>query len=217
MTRDEMRTRLLSAAPDWFGGTHPVANGVLSGFATTAAFIYSLYLYAQKQTRINTATGGWLDLIAGDFFGNTLRRKANERDANYRSRILVNIFRPLSTRRALSDALVQLTGRSPIIVEPQRPHDTGAYSQARVGYGSGGAYGSLMLPYQAFVVAYRPSGSGIPYVNGYGEPAGGYGVASRAEYAQLSDVIGYVDDSDIYNAVDRVKPAATTLWTRIES
>ena len=56
-----------------------------------------------------------------------------------------------------------------------------------------GGNGSLATPYQAFITAYRPSGSGIPLVAGYGTPNGGYGVGSQAVYSDLDQIIGAVD------------------------
>jgi hypothetical protein len=73
------------------------------------------------------------------------------------------------------------------------------------------------MPHQAFVVAFRPIGQGIPLLGGYGSSVGGYGVGGRLSYASLSQVQGAVTDADIFAAIDAVKPAATTVWTRIES
>jgi hypothetical protein len=85
------------------------------------------------------------------------------------------------------------------------------------GYGSAGAYGSLVHQYQAFVTAYRPSGTGIPFVAGYGSSPSGYSTASRGEYADLSQVQQSVTDADIFAAVASVIPAATIVWMRISS
>ena len=122
----------------------------------------------------------------------------------------------------LVKVLQDLTGRTPIIFEPQRPMDTGCYGGPLIGYGMAGGYGSLLLPCQAFVTAFRPTGSGIPNVAGYGGSAGtpgpgGYGAASQLEYASMTMIQGAVTDADIYAAVDSVKAAGTTLWTRISS
>jgi hypothetical protein len=86
-----------------------------------------------------------------------------------------------------------------------------------IGYGVAGAYGSLVHPYQAFITAYRPLGTGIPYVAGYGSSPSGYSIASRGEYASLSMVQASVSDSDIYAAIANVIPAGTIAWVRISS
>lgn len=214
----DVLSRLKSALPTrWFGDVAPIRDALLTGWATAHSFIYSLYAYAKLQSRIKTASGGWLDLIAADFFGAALTRAANQTDASLLGRILINLFRERGTRVAITKVLTDLTGRAPLIVEPQRPADTGAYSMPNSGYGVAGAYGSLMLPCQAFVVAYRPLTSGIPNVAGWGVSTGAYSTPSQAEYAPLSSVQGAVQDADIYAAVDGVKTAGTILWTRISS
>jgi hypothetical protein len=205
----------------WFGSASdstPILDAVLTGIATCLSFIYSLYAYTKLQTRIATATDGWLDMISGDFFGLALPRKTGESDNSFRSRIQANLLRPKATRGAVTQALVALTGRTPVIVEPARPADTGAYGGPSIGYGAAGAYGSMLLPYQCFITAYRPHSSvGIASVAGYGISTGGYGQASRAEYADITAFNAGVTDTDIFAVIDAVKPAATIAWTRIEN
>lgn len=217
MTGDKQDTfgRLKSLIPRWFGDDTPILDALLRGLAYTASFIYDMANYARLQSRIKTATDGWLDMIAADFFGDWLMRKAGQSDASFRNRIIINLFRERATRAGLVKVLTDLTGRAPVIFEPQRPLDTGAYGGPLIGYGVAGGYGSMMLPFQAFVTALRPAGAGIPLVAGYGTPAGGYGAPSRAEYAQMDMIQGAVTDADIFDAVDSVKPVGTTVWTRI--
>lgn len=216
MTGDQadLLKRIKTLLPGGWFGTSPVLDGVLSGVAKLLSDAYAFIAYARLQTRVRTATGGFLDLIARDFFGTGLSRKAGEPEAGFRARILAGLFAERGTRRGVTRALELLTGRTPVIFEPARPADTGGYGVA-CGYGVAGAYGSLLLPYQAFVTAYRPLGQGIPNVAGYGLPPGGYGTPSGSEYAGLSQVIGQVKDSDIYAAIDAAMPAGTTAWTRI--
>jgi hypothetical protein len=210
--------RIKALIPRWFSDSTPVLDALLRGFAYAKAFVYGLIVYAALQTRILTATDGWLDMIAADFFGSSLLRAANQSDASFRARIIINMFRERGTRRAIVKVLQDLTGRTPLIFEPMRPADTGGYGQAQgLAYGLAGGYGSLLLPYQGFVTAFRPTGSGIPLVAGYGISTGGYGQASRAEYGSMSMIQGAVTDADIYAAVDSVKPAGTTVWTAISN
>jgi len=202
----------------WFGDNSPLLDAILQGCANALAAVYLAYSYLLLQTRIQTSSDGWLDLSAADHFGEQgLPRKVSEADASYRNRILVNIIRERGTRNAVTKVLTDLTGRAPTIVEPQRPSDTGAYGGPMIGYGSAGAYGSMSLNYQAFVTAYRPIGSGIPYVAGYGCSTGGYSQASQAEYAPYASMQNSVSDADIYAAIDSVRPAGTIIWTRITS
>jgi len=230
----------------WFGSSSPYLDAVLQGYASAASWIYTLYYYAKLQTRIRTATDGWLDMISADFFGSALPRAANQSDASFKARILANLFRERGTRNAVTRVLVDLTGRVPHLFEPSRPADTGAYGTfinagligASMGYGVAGGYGSLLLPYQAFVTAYRPTGAGVPNVAGYGTynsatpgtgylfdgsfipmttpgAPGGYG-AGQIEYASLSMIQQAIADADIYAAVDSVMPAGTIAWTAIK-
>ena len=217
--QNDFYTRINSLLPSgWFADSSPIKSGVLNGLAEAHAFIYSLYAYAKLQTRIKTATDAWLDLIAFDYFGLALQRTTNQSDTSFRNRIIINLFRERATRNGLIKVLVYLTGRTPTIFEPLRPMDTGAYGvAAETGYGVTGGYGSMLLPFQAFVTAYRPTSAGVPVVMGYSGTVGGYGVASKIEYASMSFIIMSVTDSDIYSAIDSVKPAATTVWTAISS
>lgn len=209
--------RIKSLIPSWFGDSSPILDAVITGLANGLAFIYSLYAYAKLQTRILTATDGWLDMIAADYFGTTLLRAAYQSDASFRARIIINLFRERATRSGITKVLVALTGRAPIIIELQRPLDTGAYAAPNSGYGMAGAYGSLLLPFQAFVQAYRPSSSGIPLVAGYGSAPAGYGTPSRADYASISQIQGAVTDADIMAAIDSVKPVGSIIWVNINS
>lgn len=214
----DIRARVKSTLPPWFGDTNPILSALIAGLAAALANFYAVYLYAALQTRIKTATDGWLDLIAADFFGTRIARKQNQTDASFRSLIIANLFRERATRKAIIQVLTDLTGRAPIVIEPQRPADCGAYGVPTSGYGVAGYYGSRLLPSQCFVIAYRPASSGIPNIAGYGNAPAAYGVASRGgEYASLSMIIGQVTDADIYAAIDSVRPVGTVIWTTIKS
>lgn len=213
--KSDMLARIKALLPPWFADSNPVLDALLSGPAVVLAWIYTLYSYAKLQTRILTATDGWLDLIAQDFFGNAIQRKANQSDTSFRNWILINLFRERATRNAIIKVLTQITGRTPIVYEPLRLADNGAYGAPFTGYGVAGAYGSMLLPFQTFVTAYRPSSAGIPLVAGYGVPTGGYSQPSRAEYANLASSLSVASDNDIYAAIDSTKPAGTIAWVKI--
>lgn len=207
--------RIKALIPKWFSDDTPVLDALLRGFAYAKSFVYGLIVYASLQTRIKTATDGWLDMIAADFFGSSLLRKSGQSDSSFRNRIIINLFRERATRNGLVRVLTDLTGRAPVVFEPQRPLDTGSYGGPLIGYGVAGGYGSMMLPFQAFVTAYRPTSTGIPNVAGYGVSTGGYSRASQAEIASMNMIQGAVTDDDIYAAIFSVKPVGTTIWTRI--
>lgn len=212
-----MLGRLNAALPSRWFGTSSTIGAVMSGFAAMLSWLYSMYQYVQLQMRIATASGVWLDIAASDFFGTGLPRLANEFDDQYRARIRSSLFVEHGTRNAIYYTLLRLTGRAPVIFEPARPADTGAYGGAGVGamglaYNTAGGYGSLQMPYQALVQAYLPSTAGIPLVAGYGIPTGAYNTASRAEYTSLANAQESVAQQAIYNAVEAVRPAGTTVW-----
>lgn len=209
-------SRLQRLIPNgWFTvGQSPLRDGLLTGIANTLSFVHSLLAYLRLQARISTATDGFLDLIAADFFDNSLFRTANQSDDSFRARIIASVLRERGTRNAVTSILEQLTGRTPIVFEPQRPLDTGVYGGPGLAYGLVGGYGSLSLPYQSFVTAFRPLGQGIPNIAGYGIPTGAYSTPSQADYASLSMIQG-ITDSDLYSAIDSVRPAGFTIWARV--
>jgi hypothetical protein len=200
----------------WFADSTPVLDGVLSGLASAWSWIYSLLLYVQTQTRIATATDVWLDIIASDFFGSRLQRRSGQSDDAFRLLIQGGLLAEHGTRQAIISAVRDLTGRPPAIFEPMRTSDTGGYTFGGVGYCVAGGWGSMALPFQCFVTAYRPTGSGIALVSGWGCPIGAYGIGA-IEYASLAMVQGQVTDSDINSCIANVLPVASIAWTRIEN
>jgi hypothetical protein len=209
--------RLKATIPaSWFPTVAPVLQSVLAGASAGLAFFYQLIAYAKLQARIGTATDGWLDLASYDFFGGQLPRQSGELDGSFRPRIISSILREKATRAGMIATLQALTGQKPIIFEPARVQDTGAYNAPISGYGVAGGYGSLLLPTQAFITAFRPA-SGIPTVAGYGVPVGAYSTPSQIEYGSLDMIQDQISDATIYAAVDATKPAGTTMWTRIEN
>jgi hypothetical protein len=224
--QNDLVVRLRSILPSrWFPDTSPALTAVLSGFGYLFACIYSLLKYANLQTRIGTATDAFLDMISADYFGLGLPRRTNEADVAFSARIKAALLGPKVTRAAVISALVSLTGRTPTIFEPANTGDTGAYGSATATTGTGlayntvGGYGSLMLPFQFFLTAYRPITGGIASVAGYytgsGWAGGGYGVGA-IEYATLA-MSTQVTDAQIQNAVNTTRPVASTAWMRIES
>jgi hypothetical protein len=224
MTGDsqDMLDRLQAVLPArWFPDDAPILGAVLQGLASGWTWCYGLLGYLTAQTRIATATDVWLDIVAEDFFGASLVRAPAEDDATLRRRVQLGLFRDRATRTALTRALSDLTARAPLIFEPARTTDTGGYggrsaTVTGLGYGVAGGWGSLGLPFQCFVTAFRPNGSGIATVAGWGDPAGGYGTGS-VQYASLAMVEGQVTDADIAGAVAAVMPVASIAWLAISN
>lgn len=210
--------RLRKWLPAWFIGrsvddVNPILDAILTGYAWGFALFHAMYEYAKLQTRIATATDGWLDLIASDFFGTRLPRNGLP-DETFRIRIIASIFREQVTRKAIRDILFQLTGREPRIIEPTLPGDCGGYGVA-CGYGVAGGYGSLLHPYQAWVTAYRKTDNTNGNLNGWSQYAGGYGVGSIA-WVDSTSLHG-LRDADLYAAVDTVKAYGTKIWMNVSN
>lgn len=213
---NDFYARLRALLPQsWFSDDASVLKGLLSAGAKSLSWCHALYIYARQQTRISTSTDGWLDLTAYDFFGRALQRPRDMSDDSFRRQMKINLFRERGTRQSLITILEELTASKPFIFEPSRPQDTGAYGGPIIGYGEAGGYGSLRLPYQAFVVVRRPRGEGIPWVAGYQTPVAGYGKPSRGEYVSRDIVVGSVTDNQIYAAISAVKIEGTIVWVRI--
>jgi len=218
--QSDMLGRIQAVLPSrWFGDSAPILNGVLSGLASAWATIYGMLTYTQLQTRIETATDVWLDMASQDFFGADLPRRLNESDDDFRQRILLEMVRKRGTRPAVIATLTDLTGRTPVIVEPWRPADTGVWGGAGgasygLGYGQTGCWGSAMMPYQFFVTAYRTVEAGVPNLAGYGDTCGGYGTGSIA-WVSGSALGTQVADAEIYQRVAEVLPACATAWVKI--
>ncbi|WP_424139353.1 hypothetical protein [Roseomonas chloroacetimidivorans] len=203
----------------WFPptlGDAPVLRAVLSMAGRIGAWAYSFLDYTRQQMRIGTASGGWLDLVALDFFGARLRRRAGQSDAALRTRILAEVLRPRATRAAMRQLLLDLTGREPRIIEPARPQDLGGYGMPRLGYGVAGAYGSLRTPGAVFIDVYRDLTTGAPNIAGYGISTGGYGVG-RSAYLGADQAADAITDDDILEAIVANKPEGVTAWVRIQA
>ena len=207
----DMAVRMRAVVPKgWFGDETPVLDGLLQGLGVAWSFIYSFLQFTILQARISTATGTFLDMIGVDFFGPYLVRFGAEADDAFRQRVKDELLRPRATREALILALQELTGRPPLVFEPSLPSDTGGYAVGGVGFGVAGGWGNLALPFQSFITAYRPAGTGLPYLAGYS--TGGIPVIGA-----LSLEPSQIRDADINAAITRVLPASVVAWTCIRS
>ncbi len=218
---NDFNSRLTALLPlRWLPEVKTVASALLSGISDGWTWLYGMLGYVGLQTRIETATDTFLDLISQDFLGTTLPRQFGETDANFRARIQRELFRARATRPALVDELTSLTGRAPTVFEPARPADTGAWGQM-LAYNATGGWGSLMVPFQVFVTAFRPLGTGLPFVCGWGSNPATYGVGGwnggAIEYGSLTMVQSQVTDDDINAAIATTIPVAVTAWTRISN
>jgi hypothetical protein len=209
-------TRIRAVLPNgWFSDDAPVLTALLNGIAYCLAVMYSLIAYTKAQTRIATASDGFLDLVAFDYFGLALQRRVSELDAALRARIFQNLLREKATRNGVIEALTILTGQTPIVFEPWRPLDCGAWNENICGLNVAGGWGSLAVPYQGFIIAYRPLGQGIPYLSGYNDPQGALNTPSYLAWANLNQVAGGVTDADMFATVADAKVEGTIAWMQI--
>jgi hypothetical protein len=216
----DMLARLRATLPSrWFADTTPVLDAMLSGLAWVWSWLYVFLDGVRAQTRLATATDTQLDGISADYLGAKLPRRATEPDTSFRTRIKLERVRERATRPALTQALLDLTGRAPTIFEPSRPADTGAWG-GPLGYGTAGGWGSLTHPFQCFVTAFRPTGAGIARTGGWGGPAGYGGQGATVgpiQYASLAMLTGQVTDQDILSTIQGALPTATIAWTRLSN
>jgi len=218
MTGDtnDMLARIKAVLPArWFPDATPLLDGLITGLADAASFLYALLQNVKLQARLLTATGGFLDMIATDYFGARVARSPGQGDASFRQRIQAELLRDRGTRPALIAMLEDLTGRTPIVFEPARPADTRAWGLA-LGYGAAGGWGSLMLPFQCFVTAFRPVNQGLGAVTGWGASAGGWGTGVIG-YGSMNLAASDVSDADINAAIAGVMPVAAIAWTSISN
>lgn len=207
----DVAARLRALLPkSWFPKTAPNLDASLQGAAWALSSIYTQFTYIKLQTRIKSATDGWLDMISGDFFGTSLPRLTNETDGAFRARILANLFVKGPTRSCMYNVLYLLTGRAPTIFEPSNPKDSGGYDGAAY-FDVAGAWGDPAVC-QSFVTVYRPLGSSSD-------------LGEFDEYTLSYDSFGYFSDT-AYNditddaliaAVEATRALGTVVWMRISN
>ena len=207
--------RLKALLPaQWFQDATPVLDTVLSGVGKGLSDVYDLTVYAKLQTRISTATDLFLDLIAFDFFGGTLPRRTGESDPAFRTRIQTQLLLERGTRKGLRIALETLTGRTPMIFEPRNTADAGGYNR-RSFYNGGSRFGAI-LPFQVFVIAYRPVAQLGGKFSAFNTAPAAFN-SKKASYGNLAQSTAAVTDQDILNLIDAVKPVGTIVWVQIQS
>lgn len=194
--------------PSWFKSS-PKFDATLQGPAWALSTIYSQITYAALQTRIATATDGYLDIIANDFFGANLLRLTNETDGAYRTRILANLFVKGPTRANMSAVLTLITGRTPDIFEPSNTNDSGGWDGAFYWDTGVGKWGAPM-PYQSFVTAYRPltNAQSLGELDSFRWSWDSYGAWSDQQ-------ITSVTDAAIIAAVESTRMTGSIVWMRI--
>ena len=205
----------------WFKWAAPNRDAVLGGLADSAAWCYGLIGYARAQTRLATAYGIWLDILAYDFLSTFITRSGID-DNTFRRLIRATILQERVTRAGMVNAVTTLTGSAPWVFEPWNTYDTGAYSNSAIGqnygsmgYGVGrGGYGNMKLPGQTFLKVTRAAPSGVPGVAGYGNNTEGYGAGAGEYVGSQIQLIG-VTNTMIYRLINMTKPTGSICWVQI--
>ncbi|MDE1009658.1 MAG: hypothetical protein OSB38_28765 [Paraburkholderia fungorum] len=223
--QQDITSRLQSYLPrGWFGDLTqaPIIGGLLAGIASVFAIMYTLIMFFWAQMRLQTSTGGWIDIWASDFLGSSLPRKPNESDASYIARIKIAIFQQRATRPAMISVLTQLTGRVPIIFEPTRPLDSGCMG-ANTGVASFcgvSRMGSIAAPFSCLITAFRPLVTGGSAGAAYCNAAAWSALATPLSHGytgSLSDEVTAASDADIYATINQCRPIATNIGVYISN
>ena len=160
----DMLSRIKSVLPGgWFPPTGqdsaatatPVLDAALTGPAWGLAWFWRFLAYVGQQSRIATATGVNLDMVAADFFGSGLIRNGGEADGALRTRIVAALFPKRSTRQSVIDAAAAAAGESVTIFEPGYALDAGGWDVGTSGFDTAGSagWGTRAMPFQAFLTA----------------------------------------------------------------
>ncbi|GBQ63902.1 hypothetical protein AA103196_0727 [Ameyamaea chiangmaiensis NBRC 103196] len=172
--------------------TAPVLDGVLNGIGFVFAWIFSLLTAVQAQTRIASAYGGFLDMIAADFFGaGVLPRLEGEGDVVYRARIVATLKAPMNTRQAVTAAIAAVTGVQPVVIEPWSAQDCGGLG-ARVAPGRGGG-------------------------RGYGTRGLRYGTLGGGQFFVETGISSGASSMAVRSAITRTKALGIIGWLKVES
>lgn len=222
MTGDvsDIQARLRALLPPWWPnvGQAPVFDAILIGIATTCSYIYALIVYAREQTRIRSANGAWLDLIAWDYFGSRFTRIPGEADPAFDVRIVKELVRPRTTRDAIYNALLELTGYPPRITEGWLPSDVGVrgrmYRGVDVYPSSPGRLADPGLANQIFIETVLPT---VPIFGNNAMPARGvnkYRGLPPTGYRMDVPTTTPLGPQVVYDLINSIKAAGTTVWVK---
>jgi hypothetical protein len=206
----------------WFpSGQGTLIGALAAGFGAAFASLYAAIAFAALQLRIATAGGGFLELIAGDYFGNRLPRNAGEADAAYSTRIRREILRERVTREAIDRVIFDTTGNHPAIVELNRPADIGGWRQGFAWYtrswtGPAGSYGSKQLPFQVFITTPRINPLRFPTMGGWEAVYGAYRGPNFAYALPAIFPPPPPPDATIIAALERVRASGVTYWLQLQ-
>lgn len=208
--------RIAATLPPWVPTSLPIINAVLTGLGKGFSHVYHLISFVRTQSRIATATGGFLDIIAADFFGTNMLRRAAEPDSVYQARLLKELLRPRVTLAAIKQMLIDLTGRTPSIIVPGNPGNIGGLDIGTLALDTDGCSIFAGVNNQIFITAFRPIGNGVPLVSGLDSFPSGLDVGNIS-LVDLSQITGPLTDAEITAQILRTVAAGIDAEISISS
>jgi hypothetical protein len=166
LTGDQFAARIADLFPrGWCSDDAKQPGGnvyaMLLAIGNQLTFVQTEVEYALLAQRLLTETFPELDFASIDFFGDDLPRPSGASDSVFAQQIIASLFRPAATRPALQNALTQLTGFVPRMMEPWSVNDTGSWrnlSYWNVDTVSNPArWGNGGLRYQGYIETAPPS------------------------------------------------------------
>lgn len=227
-----MSTTLTTISPQQFAGriADLFPRGWSSDDAKQSGNVYALFLsfgqqlavvqaqiqYALGAQRLATETFPELDDASMDFLGDQLPRAAGMSDADFAAAIIAELFQPVATRSALSNALIKLTKQTPRMLEPWSPLDTGAWG---VGGPSYWDVDTIANParwgagprYQGYIETTPPALSAI----GPNNPIQCWNSAYWDVPGYFFGIISSVGIDTLNETINRLRAYGTTVWVKL--
>lgn len=219
----QFASRMAALFPRGWAGDDAKQTGnvysLLLSIGTELAVLQNEVQYALAAQRLQTETSPELNYASADFLGDLLPRPSGLTDAAYAEEIIAALFQPAATRPALQQALYDLTGVLPRLMEPWNPSDTGA-----LGYGGPSfwnvdtvqhpfRWGNGGLRYQGFIETTPPSISAL----GPNNPILTWGTFYWNVPGYFFGIIQPASENSLNNTLNRLRAYGTIVWVRLLS
>lgn len=225
-------TTIPTISPQQFAGriADLFPRGWSSDTAKQSGNVYALFLalgqqlavvqaeiqYALASQRLQTETSPELDYASIDYLGGLFPRPAGMSDANFATAIIAELFQPVATRTALSNAILKLTGLVPRMLEPWSPVDTGAWGIGGPSYWN---VDTIANParwgagprYQGYIETTPPALAAI----GPNNPIQCWGSAYWNVPGYFFGIIDSVGVDTLDATINRLRAYGTTVWVKL--